>query len=144
MGRGIKRGKSGFAICGVTFIAAFAVPAAPRTAAAEYPCARCHPKEVSGFAVTQMAHALGAPKPGLSGKYFHAVSGTHFTIESTSSGMVQHIERGGAAGEYKIPNALGSGAHAFAYLIELNGHLFQSPLGYFAGRGWGMSPGFEN
>ncbi|PYV13152.1 MAG: hypothetical protein DMG21_21710 [Acidobacteria bacterium] len=99
---------------------------------------------MAGFAVTQMARSLGPPKPGLSGKYIHAVSGTVFTIETPGSGMVQRIKRGAATGEYKIPYALGSGTHAFAYLMELNGHLFQSPLGTFAGRGWGMSPGFEN
>lgn len=144
MGRGINPGKIWPALCGMMFLTAYAASAESRFAPAEHPCARCHPKEVEGYAVTQMARALGPPKPGLSGKYFHAGSGSQFTIESTGSGMVQRIVRGGATGEYKIPYALGSGTHAFAYLIELDGHLFQSPLGYFAGRGWGMSPGFEN
>jgi hypothetical protein len=58
--------------------------------------------------------------------------------------MVQRLERNGASGKYKVAYEIGSGTHAFAYLIELQDHLFQSPLGYFAGRGWDMSPGYEN
>ncbi len=90
-----------------------------------------------------MAHSLSRPKPGFSGKYFHAASGSHFEIVSSKSGMIQRIERHGVNGEYPVAYVLGSGAHAFSYLIELNGHLFQSPLGYFPGRGWAMSPGYE-
>jgi len=29
------------------------------------------------------------------------------------------------------------------YLIQLGNHLFQSPLSYYAGRGWDMAPGYE-
>jgi tetratricopeptide (TPR) repeat protein len=106
-------------------------------------CAPCHPKEVKGYEATQMARSLAPPKAGLSGKFFDAFSRTHFVIQDPRSGMTQRIERGGATGEYHIPYAIGSGTHAFAFLVEINGHLFQSPLGYFAGRGWGMSPGYE-
>jgi len=58
--------------------------------------------------------------------------------------MVQRVERDGIKGEYEIAYQVGSGTHAFAYLIEIGGHLFQSPLGYFPGRGWDMSPGYED
>jgi hypothetical protein len=49
--------------------------------------------------------------------------------------MVQRLERNGVRAEYKVAYEIGSGTHASAYLIELQDHLFQSPLGYFAGRG---------
>lgn len=106
-------------------------------------CKLCHPQEVKEYEATQMAHSLGRPQPGLSGEFFHAASDTHFEVESSESGMIQRIKRHGVSGEYHIAYALGSGTHAFAFLIDVNGHLFQSPLGYFAGRGWGMSPGLE-
>ncbi|HEV2494738.1 MAG TPA: multiheme c-type cytochrome [Terriglobia bacterium] len=109
-----------------------------------HPCAQCHPKEVAGYAKTQMAHSLGPATRVPSGKFTHAVSKTQFTIESDGSRMVQRVERGGVKGDYKIDYAVGSGTHAFAYLVELGDHLFESPIGYFPGRGWGMSPGFEN
>ena len=114
-----------------------------------HPCAACHPKEVAGYATTQMARSLARPAPEPSGKLTHAASSTQFWAESKGyrpsiSRMVQGIERGGAKGEYEIDYAIGSGAHAFAYVIELGGHLFQSPIGYFPGRGWAMSPGYED
>src|SRR5579863_651854 len=110
----------------------------------DHVCAQCHPKEVAGYARTQMAHSLGPATRVPAGRFTHAASGTHFFIESRASGMTQALERGGVKGDYKIAYAVGSGTHAFAYLVELGSHLFESPLGYFPGRGWGMSPGYEN
>lgn len=109
-----------------------------------HPCAECHPKEVAGYAATQMAHSLGHPGSEPSGKYFHATSKTQFTIQVSHGRMVQGMARGGVTSEYPVAYEIGSGTHAFAYVIQLGDHLFQSPLGYFAGRGWGMSPGYEN
>jgi len=40
--------------------------------------------------------------------------------------------------------AIGSGTHAVGYLIQIGDHLFQSPLVYYPGYGWGMAPGNEN
>jgi hypothetical protein len=108
-----------------------------------HPCAQCHPKEVAGFAATQMGRSLGRPTREPPGTFVHQASNSRFSIESTDSRMVQRVERDGVKGEYEIAYQVGSGAHAFAYLIEIGGHLFQSPLGYFAGRGWDMSPGYE-
>jgi len=54
--------------------------------------------------------------------------------------MIQRLERNGVTAEYEVAYALGSGTHAFAYLIQLSDRLFQSPIGYFPGRGWEMSP----
>src|SRR2546427_4851608 len=124
MGRGTRPARAGMFLCGMILV--------PRPPAwAEHPCAKCHPKEVAGYAVTQMARALGPPKARPPGKFFHALSGTRFSIQSTPARMVQRIERRGATGEYTVAYALGSGSHAYAYLIELDGHLFQSPIGYF-------------
>ncbi len=133
-GRGPR--KNWIFVCGGLLL--FPSPARPANH-----CENCHPQEVKGYEASQMAHSLSRPKPGFSGKFFHAVSNTHFEVASSKSGMIQRIERDGVSGEYPIAYVLGSGAHALSFLIELNGHLFQSPLGYFPGRGWGMSPGYE-
>lgn len=109
-----------------------------------HPCASCHPKEVAGYAATPMGHSLGRSAHEPSGEYFHAPSKTRFTIQTGRDGMVQRMEREGVTSEYKVAYEIGSGMHAFAYVIQFGDHLFQSPLGYFAGRGWGMSPGYEN
>jgi len=108
------------------------------------PCAQCHPKEVAGFAATPMAHSLDPAARGPSGHFTHSFSHTEFSIESSDKGMVQRLARNGHSAEYNIAYTIGSGAHAFGYLIEIDHHLFQSPLGYFAVRGWRMSPGYED
>src|SRR5580698_8144532 len=118
--------------------------ATARLTASTIPCAQCHAKEVAGFAATQMGRSLSAPTRVPAGNYVHAASGDRFSVEWNGNQMIQRVERSGAAAEYRIPYAVGSGTHAFAYLVEISGHLFESPLGYFPGRGWDMSPGFEH
>ncbi|HEV3276905.1 MAG TPA: multiheme c-type cytochrome [Terriglobia bacterium] len=109
----------------------------------DLPCASCHPKETAAYLATPMGRSSGPPTGAPSGKYFHAVSKTGFSIEVTNGRMVQRIERNGLRGEHEVAFAIGSGTHAFAYVVDIGGHLFESPLGYFPGRGWGMSPGYE-
>jgi len=125
----------------------FAVLAAAVTALPAWcghPCAPCHPKEVAGYAATQMAHSLGPTTLQPPGKFTHAASKTHFTIESSDARMIQRLERNGVSGEHQAIYAVGSGSHAVGYLIQRGDHLFQSPLTYYTGRGWDMSPGYEN
>jgi Cytochrome c554 and c-prime len=117
--------------------------AAPVAAYSENPCAVCHPKEVAGFAATQMGHSLGLPTPVPAGKFFHAPSNSEFSIKFDKAGMIQTMARDGQTVEYRPAFEVGSGTHAYAYLVLLNGCLFESPLGYFPGHGWAMSPGFE-
>src|SRR5579863_6917921 len=119
------------------------VAAQPLATAGAIPCAQCHQEEVAGFEATPMGRSLGSPPRVPAGKFNHVVSGDQFVVEWDGARMIQRVERGGLHAEYEIPFAVGSGTHAFAYLIDIKGHLFESPLGYFAGRGWDMSPGFE-
>jgi hypothetical protein len=128
------------AITGTTL--AMALIGAGRAWSAQ-PCARCHPQEAAGFATTPMARSLGPPRPEPPATFVHAVSGTRFSITSSGSQVVQGLERDGVSAEYRAAYAIGSGSHAAGYLIEIHNHLFQSPLSYYAGRGWGVSPGYE-
>lgn len=64
-------------------------------------------------------------------------------MEGIGNRMVQRLERNGASAEHEPSYAIGSGTHAIGYLIQINHHLFQSPVTYYAGRGWGISPGYE-
>ena len=125
-------------------LAMLAAAAAARLASGVIPCAECHPKEVAGFEATPMGRSLGVPPRVPAGKFDHDASGSRFKVEWDGVRMIQHVERGGVHAEYEMSYAVGSGTHAFAYLTTIGGHLFESPLGYFPGRGWGMSPGYEH
>jgi cytochrome c554/c'-like protein len=108
------------------------------------PCAQCHAKEVAGFSATAMAHSLSSPIPQTSGTFLHAVSNSRFTIRSDGDRTIQHLERHGAGADYRVAYIIGSGTHAFGYLVQVGDHLFQSPISYYTKRGiWDMAPGYE-
>jgi hypothetical protein len=107
-------------------------------------CASCHPSEVAGYDATQMADALSPPGPVPAGSFTHRKSGTQFSVTVKGSNWVMTIERDGYSAEYVPAYAIGSGAHAIAYIIEIGNHLYQAPLCYYPRSGWGMAPGYEN
>lgn len=107
-------------------------------------CATCHPKQVSGYQRTGMANSLFRPLKQVPGRFTHALSDTRFRIESTPSAMRQSIERNGLEATYPIAYVIGSGNHAFGYLTQIGGYLFQSPISYYSKRAiWDMAPGYE-
>jgi len=108
------------------------------------PCAQCHPREVSGFEASPMGRSMGPPVPEPSTTFVHTVSNTKFFIKSSPSEMAHGLKRGGFSARYKMTYAIGSGTHAIGYLVQIGDHLFQSPLTYYPGYGWGMAPGYEN
>jgi tetratricopeptide (TPR) repeat protein len=111
-----------------------------------HPCAVCHAKQVAGYARTGMARSLALPEERQqpSGSFEHKPSGTTFEMHSSDVGLTQTIERRGIRAQYPIAYVVGSGSHAYAYVVRVGDYLFQSPVSYYARRGvWDMAPGFE-
>lgn len=107
-------------------------------------CAPCHPKQVNGYQRTGMANSLFRPLKQAPGRFTHPLSGTQFRIESTPTGMRQHMERNGFSASYAIEYVIGSGNNAFGYLTRIDSYLFQSPVSYYSKRAiWDMAPGYE-
>src|SRR5688572_9334030 len=98
---------------------------------AAHPCVSCHPKQVAGYQKTGMGRSLQrvARQPG--GRFTHALSGSEFQIRSGPEGMVHTLEREGAVGKFSVDYVIGSGNHAFGYLVNVGGYLFQSPISYY-------------
>jgi photosynthetic reaction center cytochrome c subunit len=106
-------------------------------------CVFCHQFEVEGYSRSSMAHALGRAAQEPPGK----VPLPHSTISvtSNSSGTFQSLDSAGVTDTYKIEYVIGSGNHASGYLINLNGHLFQSPIAWYKSRNaYDLAPGYEN
>jgi Flp pilus assembly protein TadD len=58
--------------------------------------------------------------------------------------MRQTLERDGFAGEHRVEYFIGSGNHAFGFLVQVGGYLFQSPVSYYSKRAiWDLAPGYE-
>ncbi len=58
--------------------------------------------------------------------------------------MRQTLERDGFTGEHRVEYVIGSGNHAFGFLVQVGGYLFQSPVSYYSKRAiWDVAPGYE-
>ena len=129
---------------GRTMLAGMLLAVAIPARAGDQHCAKCHAKEVLGYRQSAMAHSLSEAAPQPDGSFEHALSKTRFTIRSGPSGVFQKFERGGASSEQKIAFVIGSGGHAYGYIVEAGDHLFQSPLSYYTNRHqWDVAPGYE-
>jgi hypothetical protein len=71
--------------------------------------------------------------------------GTKITIHSSPTGYWQTWENAGDKSEYRVDYVIGSGEHARGYLVDIGGHLFQSPVAYYKSRqSYDLAPGYEN
>ncbi|MGB6431389.1 MAG: c-type cytochrome [Candidatus Acidiferrales bacterium] len=74
-----------------------------------------------------------------------SAQGSTITMHSSPTGYWQHWENGGDRSDYRVDYVIGSGAHASGYLVDIGGHLFQSPVAYYTRRkSYGLAPGYEN
>jgi hypothetical protein len=91
-----------------------------------------------------MSRSLRRPGNQPEGSFTAASSGARFTIRFANNTVWQRMERGGEASEYPVAYVVGSGNHASGYLIQIGGHLFQSPVCYYsARRAYDLAPGYE-
>src|SRR5580704_18411720 len=95
-------------------------------------CVTCHPAEVAGYARSAMAHSLRRPAQEPDG--IVTAHGSKITMYSAPTGYWQRWENGGDRSEYHIDWVVGSGNHASGYLVDIGGHLFQSPVAYYKSR----------
>jgi hypothetical protein len=111
--------------------------------AGAHPCQICHPKEVESYSHYGMAHSLTRVLQGPSGS-FQNKFGIRFTTYSDESGTWQRMENAGEISTYRVEYIIGSGKHAFGFLVRIGEDLFQSPIGYYTDRhAYGMAPGYE-
>jgi photosynthetic reaction center cytochrome c subunit len=90
-----------------------------------------------------MAHALRRTGQEPSGVV--AAHGSTITMHSSSAGFYQRWENGNDKSEYRVDYVIGSGEHASGYLVDIGGHLFQSPVAYYTSRkAYSLAPGYEN
>lgn len=74
----------------------------------------------------------------------HELSRTEITVHSDRGVMTQKLVRGSVTVQQQPAFVIGSGNHAFGYLIQAGDHVFQSPLSYYTVRQlWGVAPGYE-
>ena len=105
-------------------------------------CEFCHHSEVEGYARSAMAHSLR--RPGREPDGTVEAPDARVTMHSSPTGYWQRLESGGDTTSYRIDYVIGSGNHASGYLLDLAGHLFQSPVAYYKSRqAYDLAPGYE-
>jgi outer membrane lipoprotein-sorting protein len=121
-----------------------AVPALPPDeATGASRCLLCHPSEVEGYARTAMAHSLRRAGQEPDGSV--TAQGSTITMHSSPQGYFQHWENGGDSSDYRVDFVIGSGTRASGYLVNIGGHLFQSPVAFYTSRNsYDLAPGYEN
>jgi len=106
-------------------------------------CVFCHAAEVEGYARSAMAHSLRRAAQEPEGTV--SARGAKITMHSSPSGYAQVWESGADKSEYRVDYVIGSGNHASGYLVDIAGHLFQSPVAYYTSRhSYDLAPGYEN
>jgi photosynthetic reaction center cytochrome c subunit len=106
-------------------------------------CIFCHPSEVAGYARSAMAHSLR--RAGQEPEGVVSAHGSKITMRSSPTGYWQHWENGGDSSDYRVDYVVGSGNHASGYLVDIGGHLFQSPVAFYTSRkSYDLAPGYEN
>jgi len=105
-------------------------------------CQVCHPSEVEEYARSAMARSLRHASHEPEGKV--ETSDAKITAHSDATGYWQQLASGGEATDYRIDYVIGSGNHASGYLLDVAGHLFQSPIAYYKTRqAYDLAPGYE-
>src|SRR5262249_27890410 len=114
----------------------------PAEASGASRCKVCHAAEVEGYARSAMAHSLRRAAQEPAGVV--TANGSTITMSSNATGSWQRWQSGGEATNYHIDYVIGSGNHAAGYLVDLNGHLFQSPVAFYKSRkAYDLAPGYE-
>jgi tetratricopeptide (TPR) repeat protein len=121
-------------------------------------CTRCHAEIAATYRSHPMGRSLAPIGAAASssdingdGRPLFEAQGLEYSVEHRD-GRVWHQEtRRDSAGrvvarnEAEVRFVVGSGRQAFAYLIERDGFLFQSPITWYAQkRRWDLAPGYEN
>jgi Flp pilus assembly protein TadD len=113
------------------------------------PCRPCHEEIVRGFALTGMGRSVSAPKPDISGAYYHRVSNRHYRVANGTLRRHQIDAQGREVNveEKSIEFFIGSGNHAMTPVHRSSdGRLLELPVTWYAsekGDFWAMSPGYD-
>ncbi len=105
-------------------------------------CQFCHAAQVEGYARSAMAHSLRRAGQEPDGTV--ETPDAKITMHSSPTGYWQRLQSGEDVTNYRIDYVIGSGNHASGYLLDLSGHLFQSPVAYYKSRqAYDLAPGYE-
>jgi predicted CXXCH cytochrome family protein len=106
-------------------------------------CARCHPRETARFLASAMGNSIGPAAALPAARVTHAPSGSVISVEYREERMFHVLSERGLTAEYPIAYQIGSGLKGRTYAVQVGDYLLESPLSWYKGLGWDVSPGYE-
>jgi predicted CXXCH cytochrome family protein len=91
-----------------------------------------------------MGRSIGAPETIAAGRVNHPASGSVLSAEYREGRMFHVLAERGLTAEYPVAYQIGSGTKGRTYAVHVGQYLLESPLSWYAGTGWDVSPGFES
>jgi predicted CXXCH cytochrome family protein len=114
-------------------------------------CARCHAEITQAYRQHPMGRSAANPDkvlPGQSGVVF-GVKDLTYSIDRRGGRLFHQETRGDGSGlhaktEAEVRYVIGSGTRGYAFLVEREGNLFQSPIAWYSqGRKWDLAPDYR-
>jgi hypothetical protein len=110
-------------------------------------CAKCHSQIYDSYKNTAMAKASGPASDNLiPADFVHRKSGVHYRIFPENRRVWLTFERPGdplVRGKRELLYYIGSGRRGRSYLFATDGFLFESPINWYANKGWDMAPAYQ-
>jgi predicted CXXCH cytochrome family protein len=91
-----------------------------------------------------MGKSIAQPETIPSGRVTHQASGSVMSVEYRAGRMFHVLSERGLLAEYAVAYQIGSGVKGRTYAVEVGGYLLESPLSWYKGSAWDVSPGYES
>jgi predicted CXXCH cytochrome family protein len=91
-----------------------------------------------------MGKSIGPPEALAAGSVTHRQSGSVLSVQYRGGRMFHVVAERGLTAEYAVAYQIGSGIKGRTFAVEVGSYLLESPLSWYAGSGWDVSPGFES
>lgn len=91
-----------------------------------------------------MGRSAGPPETIAPGRVTHQASGSAMSVEYRAESMFHILSERGLTAEYPVAYQIGSGNKGRTYAVQVGAYLLESPLSWYKGSGWDVSPGYES
>jgi len=105
-------------------------------------CIKCHRTETVRYLSTPMGSTL-IPQKYPDAVVKHEKSGSVISVTTRNGTMFHRLTAHGLTAEYPIRYQIGGGMEGKTFLIQTGDYLFESPVSWFNGFGWDLSPGYD-
>lgn len=106
-------------------------------------CINCHRTETLRYLSTAMGKSFVAPQAYPDKVIKHAPSGSVLNVRTENGTMYHRLQENGFIVDYPIRYQVGGGMQGSTFLVQVKDYLFESPLSWYNGFGWDVSPGYE-